>query len=168
MRPGVLAPCRVADESSYAPWVRGPDLGVRDGAGSRARAVALVRRLTFGGHPDAERCPALRAGHRAAGRWDGTVLRTKVRGARSRAPCGRLCATDGAPPSDGRLALCPPGRARRVPSVSARPRWVRWRGACSGLTRRARAPHPPSPHRGVSDAHRPLGWLRGLPNYVAI
>jgi len=34
---------------------------------------------------------------------DGTVLRTKTHRCRSRAPAGRLCATGGAPLSDGRL-----------------------------------------------------------------
>ena len=99
------------------PWGRAPDLGVRDVAGSQARVVALVCRRTFGGHPDAERCPALRAGHRAVGRWDGTVLRTKVQGARSRVPCGHLCATDGAPLSDGRLALRQPAGRRECRAV---------------------------------------------------
>ena len=35
------------------------------------RVVASTGHLAFGGHPIAERCPALRASHRAAGLWVG-------------------------------------------------------------------------------------------------
>jgi len=82
----VLPTCR-----QYTPCLRGPDLGVRRGAGSYARVIAVACRLTSGVHPTAERGPALRRVHRAIVVWSGSVLRTKVHDAGVRAPGGPAC-----------------------------------------------------------------------------
>ena len=74
-----------------APSPRGPDLDVCDGRDSRARAVAVVCRLTSGVHPDSERGPALRPLNRATGVWLRTVLHTKVQQPRLDVPGAPAC-----------------------------------------------------------------------------
>ncbi len=158
----------MATSRQCSPSPRGADLGVRDVAGSPARVVAVICRLASGGHPIAERGPALRWALRAVRAWSGSVLRTEVLTSGVKVPAGPVC-VPGWCSAIGRTPLCEPGPHRHVGAVGfGCPERGRRRGACSALARRARAPHPPSPHRGTSGPLRFPGWLRGLPSYVAI
>ena len=132
-------------------------------AGSQARVVAVVCRLASGGHPIAERGPALRQALQAVHPWSGSVLRTKVLTSGVKVPAWRVC-VPGWCSAIGWTPQSEPGPHMPVGAAGfGCPKRGRRCGACSALARRARAPHPPSPHRGTPARSGSRGGVEGSP-----
>ena len=156
----------LGDQSSICPYVSALTWPFVEWAGSQARVAAVVGRVASGGHPVAERGPALRWVHWAVVVWSGSVLRTKVHKSGVRVPAGPACV----PGWGSDIRWTPrsvPGPYEPVGAVAfVWPKRGPRRAATSALPRRA-GPLPPSPHRGTSGTHRLPGCPRSLPSYVA-